>query len=603
MSMRKGLIAALSLVVIAAASTTFANAPFFTGNVPDVVIGDNEDGIPGGLTVDTNFFRYLNAINILDYVDDTDSATTDLKFAFFEGTTTSNDLEINGAEQVANPEDDGTWGSDTITNPWLSFRDLVRSPNGGPAGTELDPFPNPTEPDGTTEIDSDTQALLPWHNNEAAPSELSDDDRSRDMWIVVADEDGNLISKSMVVYSMNAGDDALSSGVDFNVVFEDASPSSTGWIGTDSVTHLTKATTSEGTGYIQLQSAAQDASGDGYWGRWRQSPVAGVAPIPYVETANVIYCARLDLELNAATSSSRLNAPNIRLGAANQLDILTTMNVVKSTIAGTTEVHNPQLPNVGETRTYNMYWARNEALPDYAQQDLSGSGGIDYRGFKLFFDVLDPDTSGADKGGTWRLKKAVVGTIPRPADLTVGTLPANTLAFLLDDVTASPFTGEVAGSINGSVAQAGGNATFHSTGTAGAGKSVILYNASGFAPWMSGKLMRVIAKLSCVAAGDRASFGLARVRHETPLGNVNQEFIVKRSSFFTACVPAAGTQTPYEIYVPSFGGPNQAIVDAGASFVLFKVAVDHLNFAAGADPTNWVLHSMQYELLDEPVLP
>jgi hypothetical protein len=72
--MKKGLIAVLGTIVFALAGLANANAPFFPNGIPDICIGDGEDGPlgDGGLTVDLNWFVYYNAFNLLEWVSDSD---------------------------------------------------------------------------------------------------------------------------------------------------------------------------------------------------------------------------------------------------------------------------------------------------------------------------------------------------------------------------------------------------------------------------------------------------------------------------------------------------------------------------------------------------
>jgi hypothetical protein len=91
----------LAVIVVFAlmGSIVFAYAPVIKP-LPNIYIGDNEDS-PG--TIDNNLFRFSDAINLDDYVDDEDSTISELVWSFIEGTGT--DLLINGISQLADPGD------------------------------------------------------------------------------------------------------------------------------------------------------------------------------------------------------------------------------------------------------------------------------------------------------------------------------------------------------------------------------------------------------------------------------------------------------------------------------------------------------------------
>ena len=637
--MKKGLILALSLVVLAFAGTSYGNAPFFTQDLPDVVIGDNEDQ-PTGLTIDTNFFRYQNALNILDYVSDSDTTADLFKLAFVEGTDTE-DLSINDIVQLDSGSgelstDDTTWGPKELANGlnfWFSFRDLIRSPvpvnPGDPDGTIDYPYPHPVDP-SASDITTLMNELCPWHNTPGSPSVLTDDDRSRDIWIIVADESHESTSKSMVVYSMNYADDGVTGG------FDEIYSWDTGTAGaciTDTAGHLSVATTSGGGGsgleFLEASSGGADPSGIGYYVRWQLDGGGDLAgPIPYVDTANIIYEARMDLELTAQPGDNRTNANHIRFGVADSLQQLNTINVLMGFDLSTVGVsgatgpeYNAHFPNVGETNTYTTYWANNEWIPNQSALDLTSGGTFgDLRSWIAFFDVLDYDDAHAGDAGTWRLTDLTVGTITRPPTVTV--TPGSTIAFLLDDLSAGGTYNWRATDthVRGSLEQhttgdLAGAVTFHSAGTGAGETSKVFWRTDPFTRWTDGMMMRFVPRISCPASSDRATFQIARVSHITGLNWVNQEFMIRRNAAADSIggnpgVPVArsgndNVSTAYEGYLAYYGGPSAALVSAlttaaAESFLDFYVDVNHLTFDGSQSATNWTLHSIKYEILADP---
>ncbi len=121
------------------ASMAAAYAPTIQ-NLPDIYIGDKEDWWG---TVDTNLFRFSDAFNLDDYVDDADNADNELRWSFVESTS-NNWLKINGILQLdlltEDPTDPGAKNIRAVS-PMVSLWDLKDSPeSGGPI------WPDPVEP-------------------------------------------------------------------------------------------------------------------------------------------------------------------------------------------------------------------------------------------------------------------------------------------------------------------------------------------------------------------------------------------------------------------------------------------------------------------------
>lgn len=121
------------------ASMAAAYAPVIK-NLPDIYIGDKEDWWG---TVDTNLFRFSDAFNLDEYVEDLDNSPTELRWSFVESTS-NNWLKINGILQLdlltEDPKDPGAKNIRAVS-PMVSLWDLKDSPeSGGPI------WPDPVDP-------------------------------------------------------------------------------------------------------------------------------------------------------------------------------------------------------------------------------------------------------------------------------------------------------------------------------------------------------------------------------------------------------------------------------------------------------------------------
>jgi len=154
--MKKGLLTLAIVAIALLCSSVYAYAPII-GDIPDVLIGDQEDNGPGGVP-DINFFRFTNAFNFDEYVTadpmDPDFATTYpqiVRWSFLAGSTSL--VKINGINILDDEADSiqpDLVGKELTSFPnfdplprassFASFRDLVDSPEGlGP------PWGNPFE--------------------------------------------------------------------------------------------------------------------------------------------------------------------------------------------------------------------------------------------------------------------------------------------------------------------------------------------------------------------------------------------------------------------------------------------------------------------------
>jgi hypothetical protein len=544
MNMKKLATAFAAIACIMGSASVFAKAPVISG-VPDLVIGDRDDS----LTVDSNWFRYANAINILDYVTDIDSPDSDLLFTFVEQTT-AKDLGIrvesaNATVLQLDAVDSATvvadWTGHEITNYGgtrdylLTFVDLIRSPepygNGGAA------YPDPAKVGGGTAAETE-QVDLGWHNTEGSGSLQ---DASRMVWIYVADDplaDGaNRVDNDAIsVISRNYGYDDATGGN--SALFSDGFANGAGTSGAAAIwvsstfTGMTACTLGSGSGttgangYISLASATATTNG---FSRWllqnNVAPAGGAAYTPYVGAIpyvtpgpgeSLIYCARFTMSQSQTDQGS---APQIRFGAAH-VTYLTEDLYSLLPAAGSAAQYNVQTPALGSTATYKSVWSANEGSPDFAKLDHSATiAGLDMRGYNLFFDVFDV---GAAQGGTWTLSNVDVVTTPRPADTTAAVTETDFRSSNGWTLDASAFT-TITAAWDGT-----GKMTITDTGTpraAGTFPYRLWSKAISRAAvaWDSNQLLRFKMSVQVPNVSDRAGFHWLRLRQKTRFYNVNHE--------------------------------------------------------------------------------
>jgi len=611
--MKKGLAITLGTLVFAlAGSLSFAKAPVFSG-IPDVVIGDQDDTTQQGTTVDQNFFRYLNAFNILSYVRDDDSTSADLRFVFLEPTTW-NDVQINGKNQLdlasASTADPTTWSAAEFTGAashpqrsfLLSFRDLVRSPAGSNP-----PFANPARADGSL-VTSGTVELLPWHATTGTA--LSGAANGRAIALYASDLD-NVTSKALVIFSLNTGNDALSGGI--TTVFAKGSLPSL-WTYSQASPNLPQATSGSGTGFLSL-SAGLTATGSAsynnkYFARFEitrnPTSVAGftMGKIGH-QPGTLIYAARYTLAQNQA---DRRVAPQIRLGVFNDTnsfqiqELITPLNAATATI----DAHNPQIPAANTPRLYPVFWSSNDQTPNFNNlANVTQLGGADMRNWSAFFDMLDADNT---QQGTWTLSDFDVVTIPRPADQA-------TAANITDFSNANSWTTEANQGAVTFTATAGQPLQFADSGGAGATNPAtaqfLLRSRNNTVNWAAGTLVRTKAYVACPTTTDRNQFHRFRVRHRAFFGNMAHEFFLRNNSAVFSQVgypilPVVSTSaaTAYEIYVPTNGGASAELIALGGG--AFQLGIDQLHLVDDTGvkdlATNTTVRQVTEELLPEPTL-
>ncbi len=305
--MRKGLFVTLAIVAIALLSgSVYGFAPVI-GNIPDIVIGDLEDGDSN------NFFRFTNAFNFLDYVDDQDTTKTLLKWSFIEeaspGGTPADWFELNTITQT-------TVGS---TNPPPGPKDLTLG------GTDYDPdirdiYASPSTEDpgpytGIVEAGGQHDKLITLYASDGTREDSTD----------------------VFVYSIDGEYDGLSGGAIFikKYTFDSAVE---GWsfLGVGGAGFI-GATSSYTGGRLGIISLNDSTSRYGFW----QSPV----DIAYV--ADNVYRAKYLVSSNQATASQN---PQFRMRWIHDQSLESATQVVNAS-----SPYSNSLPTDPTTREYSCY--------------------------------------------------------------------------------------------------------------------------------------------------------------------------------------------------------------------------------------------------------
>jgi hypothetical protein len=352
--MRKGLVLTLAIVAIALLSASvYGYAPVIY-QIPDVVIGDQEDQV--GWSVDRNFFRFTDAFSFLDYVEDQDTTKTLLKWAFIEetspGGTPADWFEISGVTQTTvgntNPPPgakDLTLGGTDYTP---TFRDIYASPH-SEDGADEGPYTGIVEAEGK---------------------------HDKLIWLYASDgtrED----SRDVMVYSIAGEFDSLSGGVIFDKRYTfDSSTEGFNFIAPSNPSY-SGATSGWSGGRISITSPNDSTSRVGLF--------SGPTEIAYV--AGNVFRARFTVTSSQATASAN---PQMRLRWIQDQSLESTSLVLNS--SGT---YSNALPTDPTTKDYTIYFS----------PILSGSMGV-------AFDMLDFDPA---QWGTHYVDEIVIEHFATPA--------------------------------------------------------------------------------------------------------------------------------------------------------------------------------------------
>jgi hypothetical protein len=591
------------------AASSYANAPVFR-TIPDIIIGDDEDNI--GFTIDNNLFRYINALNLQALTSDTDSPTTSIKYAYVEAST-HNDISIQDKRQLdlstELPNSPGTWNTNVSlrTVPSgsfvMSFRDTFRSPL--PNAT---PYPDPLVDPANVGAGSygPTQTAILAGRRANGTWNLAG---GRAVVLYAADDHDNVASRTLLVYSINHGVDALSGA--YSTVFSDTLQTTANWKYT-TISGMSVATSAFAQNLMSLSAGATATGSLGkFFGRWetRDSGNGFNMKIPYV-TGNKIYVARFYLTPSGPANKAQL--PTIRIGSyisGSNIQIVNWIGAINST----DPTANPQLPALNTQRIYPVYWASHDLTPNFNNLLIPASS-IDARTWALFFDVHDVNqvSPTPDRNGLWSLSNVEVLTIDRPA--------TKALEFNLTNLTAGGSWGlsidpiNSAGGVTINQNTATGTITFADPGGSAsiAPAQFLLWSYAravnvGLFTW-DGKLRRASLYMACPTTADRNNFHRVRLRHMTFGEFWFQEFYV-RQQFLAQGNPMApisqqaspGQFTRYESYVAPYGQATALITSVG--FHKISPVIDQLYNVPGQTnnlATNTIIQKLTYEVFDEP---
>jgi hypothetical protein len=614
-----------------------AMAPTISG-VPDIVIGPDDEA---GLTVGTNFFQYLNALNLLNHVSDSDSTIdSDVQFVFLEENSYNN-VDLNAFTQLdlsagGNSADATTWGPYEFTNFaggagarnfMVSFRDILRSPRSGGSG----PFP---DPGGTT------GDLLGWQTDEANPATISGD--SRGISLFAADNQDNIGSTSLLVYSVVGGTDDLSGG--FTTIFSDPflnnNQTPTNWTYATLEPAMGAATSGIGAGFLSMTAGATGTGSvtgipPGDYGRWQQNrleapalPGSGVlieGQIPYA-AGNIVYVARFTL---AHDATLRMDAPNIRIGLENSINYQVVQNNLGGSYDGNSAndaAMNPQLPDANTPTVFEVLLGQNSDGDNFANlDDTSGPTGADLRNYVAYFEIFDQNRGIQERAGTWTLTNFDVVTIDEPGAVTP-TLTITDFRTSNGFIDIEPTTG---GNVITATRGSSNEVTFNDAGQANDTDPVegdfYLLSRNNTIGWTSGNLIRCSVTMACPTQTARDNFHRFRIRHNVVLNQLSQEYFLIHSTvggearFGDPGLPTAspGTTT-YDVYVPHYGGET-AFLDAidpnllgGQDAGLWQFNLDMLNNVGEPGnpaevtsnlPTSLTITQATFETLSASIIP
>lgn len=593
----KGLVVSMAVLSFALVGVTGnAMAPTISG-VPDVVIGPDDEA---GLTVGTNFFQYLNALNLLNHTTDADSTiASDVQFVFLEENSYNN-VDLNAVTQLdlaagGDSADATTWGPYEFTNFaggagarnfLVSFRDILRSPRPGSG-----PFPDP----GGTAGD-----LLPWQTDVDNPATLSGD--SRAVSLFAADNQDNVDSETLMVYSVVGGTDGLSGG--FTTIFSDPflnnNQTPTNWTYATLEPAMGAATSGQGAGFLSMTAGATGTGTvtgipPGDYGRWQQNrleapalPGSGVlieGQIPYA-AGNVVYVARFEL---AHDSTLRMHAPGIRIGLENSINYQVIQNNYRGAFAANSADdagNNPHLPDANTATVFEVLLGQNNAGPNFSNlDDTGGATGADLRNYVAYFETFDQNRGGGiqERAGTWTLTNFDVVTIDRPGNVSP-TLTITDFRTSNGFLDIEPSGGNVITATRG----ASNEVTFNDAGQANNTNPVdgdfYLLSRNNTIGWTAGNLIRCTVDLECPTQTARDNFHRFRVRHNVILNQVSQEYFLIHSTvggearFGDPGLPGVSPNTTeYDVYVPHQGGATAFLTGLGINADQWQFNLDALN--------------------------
>lgn len=186
--MRKGLVVTLGVVALAfVVSPGFAVAPIISC-IPDVIISDVEQN---ALTIDNNFFVFSDALDLDEYVTDSDTTITTLRWSFIDP---SGNIEINaiGSNTSGNVKEPGAFDI-RVADQMASFVNVLWDGVGGGGTPSMDSLITMFASDG---VDVSSQTVNVTTVDDDGPTTFTD-----------GTPDG-LVSQSQISYDFETGDDS-----------------------------------------------------------------------------------------------------------------------------------------------------------------------------------------------------------------------------------------------------------------------------------------------------------------------------------------------------------------------------------------------------------
>ncbi len=481
-TMRKGLFVTLAIVAIAVLSGGVYARPPFIDPMPDIVIGDIED--EEGWTIDRNFFRFPEPFSFLDYVSDTDTTETLLKWSFIEetspGGTPTDWFEINGITQTTagntNPPPgakDLTLGGTDLTP---TFRDIYASPYSQNPG----PYTGIVEPEGQH------SKLIFFYASDGTHEDYTD--------VMVSSIDGeyDMISPFVVFIKQYTFDTTLE-----------------GWsfIPLDVPPYFSGASSSYSGGRLGISSANDTTSRVGFWN--------GPTEIAYV--ADSVYSARFLVSSSQATASAN---PQFRMRWIQDQSLESASHVVNASGR-----YSNSLLTDPTTQEYYCYFA----------PVLSGSLGVAFD--MLDFNVTHYGTHYVDEITVKRFSRAAAGT---PVKRYIDSSDFANWQFMTNIGPYGPVTSGGAGTGTLSI-----TSTTADTSNFGWWQSSSAANEMSY---VADKLYRATYTLSCASEAARNDMPQIRLRCQNEDGQMTQTMeLNSQGTGGPGAMPEVGG-TDYEVY-------------------------------------------------------
>ena len=491
----------------------FSIFPPQIGPIPDIVVGDREDS---SASQDNNFFRFNQAFNFSNYVQDADTPSTAILWSFMEATS-STQVSINAKHQLSGADNPTSPGSKELTGGGANLFADIRLISLSPEGDDP-PFADPG-PAGSVVL------------NRAVTFFATDGD--------------SVASRTITMYGVEDGFDRLTSPPQtLSQTTFDANVE--GWTSLSfnapeaQPLEFSGASASYQGDRLEL-SSPNNASN--YFGQW-----ASPANIPYV--ADRVYRASWEISTNQATASA---VPSGRFRISSTLPDV----VSGSSMFNAVDTFSNVPPLSPATKTYVQYF---EPVDLSALQANSSTAGLN-----AYFDIID---FGPTISGSLFLDGLTIETVDPPlleeSDILIETFnPVQW--FVVGGEQLFP-------SWQSAISAGIGTETFSWTINPGSTAAIgVTQNHIApfppFIPAIPGQLYRATFSLSIGDSADRVHAPRIRLRLQDDFGETASEYdIMSRGGAIS--VPNA-TPTLYNIYLV---GPDNPGTPLNLSFGLDVIA-------------------------------